>query len=347
MPVLPNVFERFLARRGKIPPLLLDLGIPMFQTGAMLAALDVGIFEALDDDEPRDLETLSRETGAAERGLRNLLDVLVPLGYVEEDEGGYRLSPLAARTLPMDQIGELYPFMRAQAEEFLEAGRGVREAPEDGIVGWETVRSGEVGRSYQAAMRWLASLTVDEVVDAVDLSPPPRRMLDVGGAHALYTVAFCEKYPGLEGAVLDWEIGLESARETLEDRPEMAERIDLVELDFEEAEELPGGYDFAFLGNIVHGISPEGNRELFGKLGRATTDRGAVALVDQLAGVSGSHFSRSVAALLGFNLFLFSGGRSYEYDRLTGWLAEAGFVDAERTSLRQPGFILVVARKEG
>jgi hypothetical protein len=36
-------------------------------------------------------------------------------------------------------------------------------------VGWELVRPGEVGRSYQASMRWLASLTVDEVVDAVAL----------------------------------------------------------------------------------------------------------------------------------------------------------------------------------
>lgn len=345
MPVLPNVLERFLARRGKIPPLLLDLGVPMFQVGVMLAALEVGIFEHL-EEEPRELAALARETGCAERGLQNLLDALVPMGWVEEEQGGYRLSPLAVETLPMDLIGELAPFLKTQVEMLLEGARGVREAPEDGIFGWEQVQSGEVGRSYQANMRWLASHTVEEVVGKVDLSPPPRRMLDVGGAHGLYTVAFCEKYPDLEGTVLDWEIGLESARETLADRPEVADRIDLVERDFER-EELPGGYDFAFLGNIVHGVSPEGNRELFGKLAAATTDRGTVALVDQLAGVSGSHYARSLAALIGFNLFLFSGGRSYEYDRLRDWLAGAGFTDCRRDDLRQPGFSLVVARKEG
>lgn len=344
MPVLPNVLERFLARRGVIPPLLLDLGVPMFQVGVMLAALETGVLELLEGG-PKDLSSLARESGCSERGLRNLLQALVPMGYVERDGDRYRLTKVARRTLPFDELGAMAPFFRAQAEMFVGDGaRGVREAPEDGVFGWEEVRSGEVGRGYQAAMRWLSSQTVDEVVKKVKLSPPPRRMLDVGGAHGLYTVAFCREFPEMTGTVLDWEIGLESARRTLEQESDVADRIDLVERDFER-EELPDGYDFAFLGNIVHGISPDGNRELFRKLSEATTDRGVVALVDQLAGVSGSHFARSMAALIGFNLFLFSGGRSYEYDRLHGWLEAAGFPRCEQKKLRQPGFSLVVARK--
>lgn len=345
MPVLPNVLERFFARRGKIPPLLLDGPVPLFQIGVMIAAMELEVFERLDEG-PKELAGLARETGASERGLQNLLDALVPLGYVEEDGGTYRLTPVAADRLPIGDLATMAPFFRAQAELHLEATRGVREAPEDGVFGWEPVRSGEVGRGYQAAMRWLGSLTVDEVAGKVNLSPPPRRMLDVGGAHGLYTVAFCEKHPDLEGTVLDWEIGLASARRTLEEHPETADRIELLERDFER-EELPGGYDLAFLGNIVHGLSPEGNRELFDKLADATTGRGVLALVDQLAGVSGSRFARTMAALMGFNLFLFSGGRSYEYERLRGWLADAGFPSCERKDLRQPGFSLVVARKAG
>lgn len=124
----------------------------------------------------------------------------------------------------------------------------------------------------------------------------------------------------------------------------MARRIELVPRDFEE-EELPGGQDLAFLGNIVHGISPEGNRELFGKLARATTERGVVALVDQLAGVGGSRFSRCMASLIGFNLFLFSGGRAYGFEQLRTWLSDAGFGETRRIKLRQPGFSLVLANR--
>lgn len=170
-------------------------------------------------------------------------------------------------------------------------------------------------------------------------------MLDVGGSHGLYTVAFCEKYPGLKGTVLDWEIGLEEARKTLEENPGMSDRIDLVERDFEK-EELPNGYDFAFLGNIIHGVSPEGNQELFQKLSRATTSRGMVAIVDQFAGIKGSKFARAVAGLAGLNLFLFAGGRAYEFEKVKGWLADAGFTKTELKKLKQPGFSLLVSQKE-
>jgi hypothetical protein len=107
-------------------------------------------------------------------------------------------------------------------------------------------------------------------------------MLDVGGNHGLYTSKVCEKHPGLQGTIVDWPIGLEAAQQTLDERPEMADRIELVECDFE-AEELPEGYDFAFLGQIVHGLTAEGNQALFEKLSRATTERGTVTILDQVA----------------------------------------------------------------
>lgn len=345
MPLQPNVLERFLINRGFVPSLLVDLGIPLFQLFAMLGAMEIGFFRHLDEN-PADVPTLAERTGASERGIERLVQVLEPLGYVEQENGQYRLTD-RARDMPIDLLEPMAAYFKSQAIETLsEVGRGLREAPEDGVYGWEHVKSGEVGRGYQTSMRWLASGTIDEVVDNVHLPEGAERMLDLGGSHGLYTVAFCEKYPELTGSVLDWEIGLEEAKKTLDEHPEMANRIDLVERDFEQ-EELPDGYDFAFLGNIIHGIDPEGNRELFGKLARATTDRGMVGIVDQFAGISGSQFSRAVAGLAGLNLFLFSGGRSYEADDVKQWLADVGFTESTLHDLNQPGFSLLVAWKEG
>ncbi len=345
MPLQPNFLERFLINRGAVPSLLVDLGIPLFQVSAMLGAMDVGFFRHLDEG-PADVPTLAERTGASERGIERLVQVLEPMDYVEEEDGQYRLTD-RARDMPIDQLERMAEYFKSQAVETIpDVGRGLREAPDDGVYGWEHVQSGPVGRGYQATMRWLASGTVDEVVASVDLPEGAERMLDLGGSHGLYTVAFCEKYPDLSGAVLDWEIGLEEAQKTLDERPEMVDRIDLVERDFEE-EELPDGYDFAFLGNIIHGIDPEGNRELFDKLARATTDRGMVGILDQFAGVSGSQFARAVAGLAGLNLFLFSGGRSYEVENVKQWLADVGFTQNSVYDLNQPGFSLLVAWKEG
>lgn len=344
MPLQPNFIERILIKQGMIPSLLLDVGMSTFQFWALIGAMEIGLFEQLKGEAINAAE-LAERTEASERGMEVLLAALEPLGYVEADDGRYALSKAARRSLPIDDLKDMAPFFAdGQMMLYRNVADVIRENPPDGVGGWEHVKSGEVGRSYQVTMRWLASLNLEEVVKKVALPDGARNMLDVGGAHGLYTVALCRKYPGLRGTVLDWPIGLESARQTLEEEPDVAERIDLVERDFER-EELPEGYDFAFLGNIIHSISPEGNEELFAKLARATTSRGRIAILDQLGGVKGSTFARGVAGLLGLNLYLFSGGRSYPFDDVRRWLADAGFGNARHESLRQPGFSLVIAEK--
>lgn len=353
MPLQPNLIERRLVNRGTIPGVLID-GMAAFQAEAALAAMEMGVFDEL-RDQPLDVETLADRVDAAPEGIGVLLQTLEPSGYVTSNDGTYRLSSAADEWLPDENMDMIATFFKEELRMGLDATEAVREAPEDGIFGWERVQSGELGEAYQETMRWLAQDLIDPVVDAVDLPPDPDRMLDVGGSHGLYTVRFCEKYPGLEGTVLDWEIGLDSARRTLDEHPELAERIDLLNRDFEQ-EELPDGYDFAFLGQIVHGLSPEDNRELFDKLARATTERGTVAILDQFEDPPStgmlpvdpfdSQLAAGIAASIGFILFLFSGGRSYEYDRLVDWLAEAGFPDVSYEALSQsPGYSLIIARK--
>ncbi|MDZ7694302.1 MAG: methyltransferase [Balneolaceae bacterium] len=344
MPLKPNFIERFLINRGTIPGILSDLGLPMFQLFAMIGAMESGFFRYLDEEEPVDLKTLAQKMNASERGLENLIRALEPMGYVTRNNGKLALTKLAKK-MPIDLLEPMAPYFRHQATHTLpHVARGIKEAPEDGVYGWEHVKGGEVGKGYQVSMRWLASGTVDEVVGKIDLPDDPGSMLDVGGSHGLYTVAFCEKYDGLKGTVLDWEIGLKEAEKTLNENPAMAHRIDLLERDFEK-EELPDGYDFAFLGNIIHGVSPEGNQELFQKLSRATTDRGMVAIVDQFAGIKGSKFARAVAGLAGLNLFLFAGGRAYPFETVKKWLADVGFTKTELKKLKQPGFSLLIAQK--
>jgi len=345
MPLKPNFIERFFINRGDVPWLLLDGALPTFSFWTVVAASELCVFEALEKG-PQTVASLAEQTGASERGLEVLLEALEGLSWVERENGAYELNDAARKTLPIDNLKTMVPFLKDQMLASVDAAQAVREAPEDGIHGWERVKSGPVGRGYQATMRWLASGTVDEVVGKIDLPDEARRMLDVGGSHGLYTVKFCRKYSNLHGTILDWPIGLEAAQKTLHQNPDVADRIDLVERDFEK-EELPTGYDFAFLGNIVHGVSPEGNQELFGKLARATTDIGTVGILDQLSGVSGSDFTRAVAGLIGFNLFLFSGGRAYPFETLKNWFNEAGFPNVSHDGLRKsPGFSVMVARKQ-
>lgn len=344
MPLQPNFIERQLINFGIMPWLVIDGGLPQFTMSAVLGAADVGLFEALQDG-PASRGELAERCRCARRGVDEVVDVLVHLGYLGEDGDRLSLTTAARRSLPLEDMQRIAPFLREMGKRMVDAGRAIREAPEEGIITWEAVQSGPVAEGYQALMRHLASGLVDDVVGKVKLHDDAERMLDIGGSHGLYTLSMCQKYPRLRGTIIDWPIGLAEAKRTLDEHPGLANRIELVERDFER-EDLPTGYDFVFLGQIVHGIDPKGNQKLFGRIARSTRPGAMIGILDQFAGVKGSSFGRAVASLLGFNLFLFSGGRSYAFDRLAGWLADVGFEKAEHKPLRKsPGYSLLLAKK--
>ena len=345
MPLRPNLLERVLLRQGVIPSVLLDTGVSMFQASALLTAGDVRLFNHL-QERPLTIEELQTRTACSLRGLRVLLTCMMNLGYVDLRDSRYSLTTAMRRSFPIELFPEMVPFFRAVNEKLNNATHAVMTDPPGGIMGWNMVTSGQVGRSYQAAMRWLGSSMVKEVVSRIRIADSPKKMLDVGGSHGLYSVEFCRKHPHLKATVLDWPIGLESARLTLAKATDVAERVDLLECDFEKESIPRGEYDFIFLGNIIHGLTEEANQRLFANIAAAASNVATIAILDQYSNVRGSAFVKGVASLIGWNLFLFAGGRAYDFEDVTKWLDRADFRSTTLTHLRRsPGFSLITAHK--
>lgn len=345
MPLRPNFIERLLINNGIIPSALLDVGISMFQSSAVLTAGDIRLFNHL-KEAPLTLEEISKKTGCSLYGLQILLTCMINLGYVNKKENYYSLSKAMQRSFPIEQFPDMVPFFRAINEKLNNSTEAVKNNPPGGIMGWDMVKSGIVGKSYQTAMRWLGASTVKEVVSNIKMSSP-KKMLDIGGSHGLYCVEFCRKYPGLKATVLDWPIGLENAKITLAQEKDVAQRIDLFECDFEK-ENLPAEkYDFVFLGNIIHGLNEDANQVLFKKIADATAEKATIAILDQYSNVKGSPFVKGIASLIGWNLFLFAGGRAYDFDVVKKWLENFGVSSVTLKHLkRSPGFSLITAQKK-
>ena len=318
----------------------------MFQASALLTAGDIKLFNHL-KNAPLTLDEIGQKTTCSLRGLQVLLTCMVNLGYVNKNGNDYSLSKPMKRSFPIDLFPDMVPFFRALNERLNNSTIAVKSDPPGGIMGWEFVKSGEVGNSYQAAMRWLGSSTVSEVLSRIKLRVSPNKMLDIGGSHGLYCVEFCRKYPALKATVLDWAIGLENAKITLTKEKDVAQRIDLFECDFEK-ENLPAEkYDFVFLGNIIHGLNEEANQSLFKKIADATVSNGTIAILDQYSNVKGTSFEKGIASLIGWNLFLFAGGRAYDFDMIKKWLENHGFYSVSLTNLkRSPGFSFITAHKK-
>ena len=346
MPLKPNLIERLLINIGIIPTALLDTGVSLFQASALLTAGDIRLFNHL-KKAPLSLEEISQKTNCSLYGLQVLLTCMINIGYINKKENKFSLSTGMQRSFPIDLFPDMVPFFRALNENLNNATEAVKTNPPGGLMGYNMMKEGEVATSFQVAMRWLGESTVKEVVSRLTLSGSPKRMLDIGGSHGLYCVEFCRKYPGLKATVLDWAIGLENAKITLAQETDVANRIDLFEADFEK-ESLPSGkYDFMFLGNIIHGLDEAGNQMLFEKIADATASNGTIAILDQYSNVKGSPFVKGVASLIGWNLFLFAGGRAYDFDVVKQWLENVGFHSVTLTHLkRSPGFSFVTARKK-
>jgi ubiquinone/menaquinone biosynthesis C-methylase UbiE len=342
MPLKPNLIERVLINAGIIPSIMLDSGVSMFQTSALLTAGDIRLFNHLKNG-PLTIEEISRKTGCSTRGLEVLLKTLIPLGYLNQKGNQYSLTKATLRSLPIDLFPDMVLFFRTINERLINATQVVKT---DSALGYEIMKKGDVATSFQVAMRWFGSMTLKEVVSRMKLPMSPKRMIDIGGSHGLYCVEFCRKYPDLKATVLDWAVGLENAKITLTQEKDVANRIDLFEADFEK-ENLPAEkFDFIFLGNIIHGLNEESNKALFKKIASATTSNGVVAILDQYTDVKGSSFAKGVASLLGWNLYAFAGGRAYDFDVVKQLLEEEGFHSVTITHLRQsPGFSFIKAQK--
>jgi SAM-dependent methyltransferase len=320
------------------------LGAQAFR--AVSTGVRLGIFEALADGALSPGEVADR-VGADERGTELLLAALEALGYVHRRHRAYANTAMATRWLLRSSPTSLargIPFFESMVfdrwghlEESIRQGRPALPGP-DWIAkhpdGW---------RIFQEAMIATARMAAPEVVGRVRLPREAHRLLDVGGGHGFYSVAFCRQRPGLSATVLDLPPALDVARDVVAGEG-MQGRVALQAGDaWEDA--LGAGYDVALVFNVLHAFPPRRNAELLKKVGGALRPGGRVVIMEQLTGGGiPARLPRIVERLQALNYFNDLGTQTYTLEDVAGWLRTSGFGPAQRIRLRKtPGFSLVVA----
>jgi len=149
-----------------------------------------------------------------------------------------------------------------------------------------------------------------------------RTLLDVGGGLGTFAVAFCRRNPRLRATLVEHPNILPLARRAVRDAG-MAKKVRVIGRDFLR-DNLPRGFDAAFLSNVLHAHGVAQNRSLLSKLYRGLNRGGQLIVRDVFMGRDrtapewGSLFS--VALLLHTPQ-----GRCYDLDEILGWLRQAGF----------------------
>lgn len=234
MPVVPNFFERiFLLNLNRAPGVVLDyIGALAFRTAYV--GFKLGVFETLSGG-PLTAADVAREIETDERGTALLLEALDALSYVKRKGGRYANTRLTAKWLVrsspksiaerMDFYSELAFGVWGNLEDSVRQGR-----PPMTIYEWLDGKE-DGWRGFEAAMAASARTNVEEIVTKVQLPPTARRLLDLGGSHALHSIGFCRRYPKLAATVFDLPQALDVAWETIAVE-NMTGRVSVEEGDF-------------------------------------------------------------------------------------------------------------------
>lgn len=305
------------------------------QSRVFLTAFELDIFSVLGDDK-RSSEEIALEIKADTRATDRLLNALCVTGAIKKTNGKFRNSEASALYLVKGRPGYQAGIMHAvhlwdswsRLTESVLKGGLIKEAPfEERGEGWY--------EPFIAAMHNRAVKEAPGLVDRIDLAGV-KKVLDVGGGSGAFSIAFVKAGNHLTATVFDLPNVVTLTRKYIKDAG-LEEKITTFPGDYK-TDELPSGFDLAFLSAVIHSNSPEENIALFKKVSGALNPGGRIVVSDFI--MDDDRINPAFGAFFSLNMLVntFSGD-TYTESEIKGWLEQAGMTFVERTEALSTGLI--------
>jgi predicted O-methyltransferase YrrM len=331
-----SLAERIALSLGLVPtPLVYTMSGPVLSR-LIVVATKSGVFEALAPG-PSTLERIATRCDTHVSATQKLLDALTSAGFLRAKRGQYRLAPVAQKWLLAGSrcsLHDMVLFSTVAAEhleymeEFLRSGKplNIHEAAKDS----------EMWPLYQRGMRSLAFLSMDEVARRTFVPEGARDMLDIGGSHGLYSVAICQRHPGLSSIILDLPEAVEHAAPLLVQEG-MGERV-LHRAGNAMTDDLGSeAYDVVFVSQLTHHFAEATNRDLVQRAAGALRPGGALVIQEVVRRGSATNGGQ-VGGLLDLCFALTSESGTWSFEEIASWQREAGLLPRKPLRLRNlPG----------
>jgi SAM-dependent methyltransferase len=303
---------------------------------------EIGLFKALASG-PLTIPEIAKAVGASEVGVTRLVEALVGMGYLEK-EGARHVNGPAPRLwyVPTGQadytpflkfIGEVWPLFGKLAES-VRLGR-----PESNMYQLMELQP-QIGKHFSQYMRANAQLRAKPISEMFSLPDTAHRLLDLGGSHGLYSIAYCRRNPNLRATIFDLPAALSDTEEIIAAEG-LSDRISVQRGDYLK-DDVGEGYDAVLCFGIIDGNSYEENANLFKNIAGALNPGGQVMILSHVRPEPTDAFN----ALFSLIMFTTYGTRTYSFDEITEWLRDAGFANFEQRVL-QGGTSMVTATLSG
>ena len=298
-----------------------------FWYSAMLrAGIKLGIFNLLEENKLT-FNEVALQIGASPRYVRAFLEACVVLNLLDKQGDRFANSPVAVNFLvkgKREYVGDhaLHHTntwaLWGRLDEIMKAGRS--QLPfETGYVDAPTYWTNYIMGQHNRA----ASGQAYCLVENVDLRGR-RKLVDLGGGAASYSIALCGAYPELRAVVVERKEPLSIAKPLVEEH-RLQDNILLLEGDFFDLK-LDSDFDVALISGVVLIKSEEDCRRLF-KLAYEVLLPGGLVIVQDYMRLDHSPERTRLDALEDMYVLVAfdSGAEDRDGDVVVSWLEEAGF----------------------
>ena len=331
-----NILEAIaLQSRKELQFLLLGM-MGMGVSQALITAIRLNVFDAL-QESPRTASELATAMNYDFHGMQVLLESLDGFGLIKRQGQQYRLTQDSARWLT--KSGGL-------TQDFLRLGGDIAQQM---ILLEKDIRTGEVPNfhfnpqsvtcfaNYYTMLKSSGQQIAPNLLKWAKFNPPPKRLLDVAGGPAEYSIAFCQKYPDLKADILDLPNAIEAGLPQIQ-QAKLGDRIQYIEGNLLDTD-WGNNYDVVFLSNILHCLTAQ-QCEIALKKAFQALRLGGTLLINDLFHPGDQGKLSSATSLFSLIYYVTCGGRTWSQPTILDWLTQVGFYQI-RT--RKYGFALLVS----
>jgi SAM-dependent methyltransferase len=323
---------------------LMDIATGYWQTAALSAAVEIGVFSSLSKSAASAAE-IAQDCQSDLSGMTDLLDALTGLGMLDKEGTIYRLNaefePYLSTESPTCMLGAL----QYNSQLYSLWGRlancvksGAPEAPpEDHLGGNPKATRGFVMGMHARALG-IAPMILPELP-----IEPDAGLLDVGSGPGTFSRLLAERSPEMKVTQFDLPHILHHAGE-LTASSKAAERITLVPGDYR-ADSLPSGHDTILYCGALHQETPETADKLLRKFHDALPSGGRLLVVDLMT--EPCRTTPVFGALFSLNMKLFNpAAQVYSTEQVETMLLKAGFDSITHQALEPaPYYCLTCIRR--
>lgn len=319
---------------GYAPPLVLE------------SAIRHGVFDALDSG-PKSVAEIQKATGASERGLKAILDLLAGLELLARNgDGKFSLTPESAAFLVSNKPGFVGGLLRHTSQhlvprwlhlnEVVATGKPVSPVnqQDSGSEFFEQFVCDIFSMSYRVAQELAEHLHLAGAREEV-------RVLDLAAGSGVWGIAQAQSSAQVRVTAVDWPGVIPVTRKTVA-KFGLAERFTFVEGDLRDAD-FGSGHNVATLGHILHSEGAQRSKALLSKTFAALAPGGTIAIQEFL--VNADRSGPLNGLIFAVNMLVNTDeGNTFSFKEIAAWLSEAGFVDARTIDTHGPSPLILATK---